>query len=189
MLRWLVGAFVVTAGIGATIDAAPALATSYTYQAFAGTGTIGAPQAGAATSSPLGQPFGLAVAPNGSVYVSDVTNGDIEQVSPTGTLSIFASGLNSPHEIAVDSSGDVFVVTTGNCEVIKIVPGGGTSVVAGTGTCGLPTLGAAATSSKLDGPWGVAVDFAGDLYISDTAAQCVEEVTASTGLLSAFVGH
>ena len=60
------------------------------------------------------------------------------------------------------------------------------SIFAGTGTAGAPTAGIA-TSSKLNGPNGVAVDSSGNVYIADTAGNVVEKVTPD-GTLSVFAG-
>jgi len=51
-----------------------------TLSIFAGTGTIGTPTAGPATSSNLSSPRGVAVDSSGNVYIADYGNNRIEKV-------------------------------------------------------------------------------------------------------------
>ena len=58
------------------------------------------------------------------------------------------------------------------------------STFAGNGTAGFGGDGGAATSAQLNGPQGLAVDSAGNLYIADTQNQRVRKVSGgniSTG--------
>lgn len=59
---------------------------------------------------------------------------------------------------------------------------------AGTGTYGTNTNDVPATSSDLANPFGVAVDTAGNIYIADTFNQVIEEVSATTGLVTTIAG-
>ncbi len=171
----------------------------------AGTGTAGLPVAGPATSSPLENPNTVAVDSSGNLYIGD-DSFHIEKVTPSGTLSIFAGNgtaetsagvtpgpaLNSPfyytYGLAVDSSGNLYASDYYFNKVLKITPAGILSVVAGlnNGTAGAPTPGPA-TSSHLNGPWGVSVDGSGNLYIGDYLNNLVEKVTPG-GTLSVFAG-
>jgi hypothetical protein len=174
---------------------------SGTLSIIAGTGTQGPPAAGPATSSPLGDPDGLAVDAAGNVYIADQTSAEVLKVTPAGALSIIAgtgtqgmptpgpatsSDLETPSGLAVDPASDVYVADDGAAEIEKITPSGMLSIVAGTGTSGTPAAGPA-TSSPLGDPDGVAVDSAGNLFISD-ALDYVEEVTPA-GNLSIFAGN
>lgn len=168
---------------------------------FAGTGTPGAAVPGAAASSPVGQPYGVARDAGGDVYISDRTHNEVYKVDPTGTLSVFAgtgasgppavgpataSDLASPAGLAVDANGDLYIADSGNDVVEKVTPAGALSIVAGSGTQGAPTAGSA-LGSDLDDPLGVAVDGAGDVFIADSGNYDVEEVTAG-GQLSVLAG-
>ena len=88
----------------------------------AGNGAVGAPTPGAATSSALDHPDGVAVDGSGNVYIADTNNNEVEKVTPGGTLSIIAgdgtgglptpgpatsSKLSFPGGVAVDGSGNV----------------------------------------------------------------------------------
>ena len=127
---------------------------------------------------------------SGDVYIADAGAGDVLQVTPAGTTSVVASGLNAPTGVAIDpANGDVYIADTGNHEVDRL-HSGSLTVVAGTGTAGAPTPGPA-TASALGGPSGLAVDSAGDLFIADGAGAggnpYVEQVTPG-GTLSILAG-
>ena len=110
--------------IAATLDNAILKVTpSGTLSIVAGNGTRGAPKKGAATSSPLNLPFGVAVDATGAVYASDSGDGYITKIA-AGAISIIGgngtladptpglatqSGFNDPSGLAVDSHGNVFV--------------------------------------------------------------------------------
>lgn len=83
--------------------------------------------------------------------------------------------------------GGQFYVSDFNENVVeRVTAGGQTTIVAGTGTAGPPTPGAA-TRSALNYPVGVAVSNTGDLYIADFVNRVVEEVTPA-GRLSIVAG-
>lgn len=77
-------------------------------------------------------------------------------------------------------------LVTGGTASAAAATGSRLSVVAGTGTAGTPTPGRAA-HSKLDQPFGLALDASGDLYIADARNHEVEKVTPA-GKLSVFAG-
>jgi hypothetical protein len=62
------------------------------------------------------------------------------------------------------------------------------STVAGNGTAGYSGDGGSATSAQLDGPSGLAVDLSGDLFIADTANNCIREVVQATGNIITVAG-
>ncbi len=152
-----------------------------------------------ATSGSICDPTGVAVDANGYLYVSDWADNVVDQVTPGGTMSVFAgvpgavglptpgpatsSELLHPYGVAVDGSGDVYIADSGHDAIEKVTPGGILSIVAGVpGQPGTPTPGPA-TASHLDGPLGIALDDAGNLYIADTNNGLIEKVSPS-GILS-----
>jgi hypothetical protein len=179
-----------------------------TLSIVAGNGISGPPTAGPAIQSELGEPTDVALDPNGDLYITDLEQDVVEEVTPSGQLSIIAgqvgqAGTPTPGPataswldfsgdfcggIAVDRSGDVFVADCGNDVVEEITPSGQLSIVAGqVGQAGPPTPGPA-TSSDLDDPAGVAVDGAGNLYIADNDNDVIEKV-APSGQLSIIAGQ
>lgn len=200
-----------TAGGSTTPTATPTTATPTTappaptptpgtLSVVAGDGSSGTPTAGPATLTDLGRPTDVAVDTSGNLFISDISENVVEEVTPAGQLSIIAgilgeSGLPTPGPatsseldlsgecggIAVDSQDDVYVADCGNDDVAEVTPAGQLSVVAGvTGQSGPPTAGPA-SQSDLDDPSGVAVD-AGNLYIADSGNNVVEKVTPANQL-------
>lgn len=181
-----------------------------TLSIFAGTGTIGPPIPGPATSSSLDFPSGLAVDTQGALSIADEGNNVVEKVTPAGALSVVAgtgtygtptpgpatgSKLAHPTSVAVDTSGNLSIADPSNNVVERVTPAGTLSIAAGiVGTSGTPTAGPA-TSSHLYNPAGVAVDRSGDLYIvafgyvglSAMVNSAVEKVTPA-GTLSVVAG-
>ena len=144
-----------------------------------------------ATSAPIGIPWGIAVGPDGSVYISQtdscivrkVTDGIISTFAGTGLTAsgcgAFAGDggpatsatLSEPRGLAVDSSGNVYIDDDRHCRVRKVTAGIITTV-AGTGDCYFTPDGPAATT-RLDPFGGLAVDSAGDLIMAN-AESCLE---------------
>lgn len=167
----------------------------------AGTGTAGTPTAGPATASALGGPSGLAVDGAGNLYIADGDGASgnplVEKVTPGGALSILAgsgtrgtpvngtathSPLRTPTGVAVDASGNVFVADPGAHVVLKVTPANALTVFAGrAGLAGQPTQ-TTATATRLNGPTGVAIDAAGNLYVADTANNRVVQVNPADRL-------
>jgi DNA-binding beta-propeller fold protein YncE len=74
-----------------------------------------------------------------------------------------------PSGIAVDTAGNLFIVDAGNCRIRKVTPGGVISTVAGNGNPGFSGDGGPATCAQINDLHGVAVDRAGNLFITDGA--------------------
>lgn len=95
--------------------------------------------------------------------------------------------LNQPVTAAFDGSGNMFIADTGNNRIRKVTSSGTISTVAGNGVPGFSGDGGAATSAALNGPRGIAVDSAGNLYIADTGNSRVRKVNTS-GVISTVAG-
>ncbi len=161
----------------------------------------------AATSAKLYSPKGTAVDSSGNLYIADAANyrvrevtastGIITTVAGTGTAGYSGDGgqatsamLNAPANITLDSSGNLYIADTSNNRIRKVtVSTGIIFTVAGNGTAGYSGDGGAATSAELSGPYGMAVDSFGNLYIADTSNNRIRKVTVSTGIISTVAGN
>ena len=93
--------------------------------------------------------------------------------------------LNDPQGVALDGAGDLFIADTFNNAIREVTPAGVISTVVNSASAngGIPTAGgetsnAAPTASRLNTPYGVAVDQStGNLYIADTKNSKIAEVT------------
>jgi uncharacterized protein (TIGR03437 family) len=158
---------------------------------------------GPATAAQMSQPTAVAVDGSGNVYVADTTNSVVRVIAPAGVITTLAgtgiagfsgdSGqaigaqLNRPSGVAVDSAGNVYIADTLNSRIRKILPSGVITTVAGGGSAageGVP-----ATNAVLSLPQGVAVDPAGNLFISDTGTARIREVSAADGTISTVAGN
>jgi hypothetical protein len=120
----------------------------------------------------------------------------ISTVAGTGVFGSTGSGgaaisqqLENPQGVATDSSGNFYIADFNNQVVWKVSSSGSISIVAGTlGVGGILQNGIPATSAALSGPSHVALDSAGNLYISDTYHNEIRVVSATTGIITAFAG-
>jgi sugar lactone lactonase YvrE len=96
-----------------------------------------------------------------------------------------AAQLNDPQGIAIDGAGDLFIADTFNNAIREVTPAGTITTVVnaapatgGTPPAGSESSGKAPTASKLNTPYGIAIDpSTDDLYIADTDNSKIAEVT------------
>jgi trimeric autotransporter adhesin len=100
-----------------------------------------------------------------------------------------AAELNTPFGVTVDANENIYIADMNNNVIRKVSPAGIITTVAGTGTAGYSGDGAAATTAKLSGPHGVAVDATGNIYIVDTNNSRIREVVIATGIITTIVGN
>lgn len=76
-----------------------------------------------------GELLGVAVAPDGIAYVSDVKHGEILRVEPTGSASVIVTGLRRPSGLAL-AGADLLIAEEGAGRVLRVTRAGAQSVVA-----------------------------------------------------------
>jgi hypothetical protein len=172
---------------------------------FAGNGRYGySGDSGPAASAQLCAPMGVAVDTAGNVYIADNNCSVIRKVSD-GIITTFAgngtrgysldsgpatsTALNSPVAVAVDASGNVYIADAGiDNNAIREVSNGWMTTFAGNGTNGYWGDGGPATSAGLFAPTGVAVDPAGNVYISEGGPiNVIRKV--SNGVIATIAGN
>lgn len=95
--------------------------------------------------------------------------------------------LYSPHDVVADGSGNFYVSEWNGHRVKKITPDGKYTIYAGTSAPGFSGDGGPADQAQLSGPTGLAMDLAGNLYLSDTKNHRVRKVTPE-GTISTYAG-
>jgi len=147
---------------------------------------------GAATSAAIQDPIALALDGSGNLFVAE-QNGRIRRVDAkteiittvAGNGDLGYSGDNglatdaeiSTPSIALDQAGNLYI--TSQPGAVRMVSAGSNVItpVAGTGFPGYSGDGGAATVAELNGPAGVVVDGAGNLYIADANNYRIRKVT------------
>lgn len=146
---------------------------------------------------------GLAIGPDGAIYVSDDeahrvrvihSGGRIETLAGTGVQDYSGDGgpaaaaaLNRPAGLAIDRTGNLFIADGLNHAVRKVAPDGTIETVAGTGQAGFGGDGGPATAARLSFPEGVALDAVGTLYITDRNNYRIRRVTPD-GIIDTVAG-
>jgi hypothetical protein len=89
-----------------------------------------------------------------------------------------AARFNGPDSVAVDGAGNLFVADGGNNTIRKITPTGVVSTLAGTpGMSG--SADGTGSAARFNGPQGVAVDGAGNVFVADGDNGAIRKVTSS----------
>src|SRR6266566_96726 len=181
--------------------AAAAGEITYTVQTVAGSSLVG--DGGSALNAQLSDAQCLAIDRLGNVYIADPSNHRVRRVNSAGTMQTVAgtgypgfSGdggpaaqarLNAPYGMAADGAGNLYIADLGNNRVRKVGPDGGISTVAGSGQAASGGDGGKALAAQLNGPRNLAMDGAGNLYISEFQGHRVRLVTPD-GLIQTVAG-
>jgi len=159
---------------------------------------------GPSSDAQLCAPFGVAVAPDGSIYIADSYNQRIRRIAADGTIQTVAghgpaSGFSGdggaaskaelafPEGLAFAPDGTLYFADQLNQRIRRITPSGQIDTIAGTGEAGFNGDGLAAKDSKLNYPCSVAVASDGSLYIGDTLNSRIRRLAAD-GTLTTVAG-
>jgi sugar lactone lactonase YvrE len=138
-------------------------------------------------------PTGIAVDASGTLYVADTGNHTIRRITATGVVTTLAgqagtSGSSdgtgsaarfaSPWGIAIGDSATIFVTDLGNHTVRAVSQAGVVTTFAGTaGQVG--SANGVGPAARFYSPAGLAIDAAGNLFVSEALAHTIRKITPS----------
>ena len=159
---------------------------------------------GLARDAGAGEPYGLTIGPDGSLYFCDIAFHVIRRVDKEGRISTVAGSgkkgyagdggiatkalLAEPYEIKFDTDGSMYFVEMVNNLVRKVDRAGTISTVAGTGQSGFSGDGGPARAATFNKPHSIALDGKGSLFICDIGNQRVRRVELEAGVVTTFTG-
>ncbi len=144
---------------------------------------------GVGPSARFGSPYAIVKDSVGNFYVSDTQSNAIRRVSPTGVVSTVALLGSSPKGMAMDDADNLYVADSANARVLKITPRGDVSTYAG-GAGNPGYVDGAASLARFSSPQGVAVDHAGNVYVSESQGffEGIRKI-APSGVVSTLAGY
>lgn len=130
--------------------------------------------AGEAPGGTFNEPWGIAIGPDGSLYVTDTWNHRVQKFDQNGNFLLewgyfgtaeTPDGFWGPRGIVVNSDGQVFVTDTGNKRIVVFDANG--QYITQFGEAGFDI-------GQLDEPVGIAIGQNGEVYVADTWNQRVQ---------------
>jgi hypothetical protein len=156
---------------------------------------------GTGTSAQFWNPWGVSTDGTGNVFVADSWSQTIRRITPAGAVTTLAGTAGSygsvdgtagaarfayPLGVAVDGTGTAHVVDYGNSTIRNITPAGVVTTLAGTASSVGSADGTGAAAS-FNGPFGLAVDGSGSIYVADTRNETIRKVTPA-GVVTTLAG-
>ncbi len=181
-----------------------------TIESIAGTGEPGfSGDNGPAIRAQLNHPYGIRVAPDGTLYISDQRNHRIRRIFADGTIKTIAgngvpafagdggpataASLWFPDDVAVTKDGSIFIADSNNQRIRQVDCAGLISTVAGTGKIryngegDFSGDGGKATEASLFVPASLAVSADGSIVFGDLRNHAVRRVDPA-GIVSTMIG-
>lgn len=148
---------------------------------------------GTGAAARFNDPAGVSATADGTLSVADTGNGTVRRITTGGVVSTLAGSptargnadgtggaatFSSPIGVAQDAAGTHYVADAMNHTIRRVTASGAVTTLAGSaGVSGSADgLGSAA---RFNHPTGVAVDSAGNVYVTDTNNNTVRKITSS----------
>ena len=169
-----------------------------TVTTIAGTGAIGSLD-GPALTATFRYPDGAVVDSQGNIFISDQSNHKIRKIDVNGIVFTFAgsgafgfldgTGTTAkfyyPAGMAIDATDNLYVADYSNHRIRKITPNGVVTTYAGLSTAGATD--GNTSVARFNGPTGVGVDAAGNVFVADYNNHKIRKVT-TLGEVSTIAG-
>lgn len=141
---------------------------------------------GISSAAQFNGPVGVAVSPDGTIFVADTYNDRIRAIDTQGRVSTLAGGdapgykdaatgadarFDTPCGIAVDRDGSLIVADTGNHRLRRVRLDGTVTTIAGTGAQGV--LDGRLEEASFNEPTGISVDTDGTIYVADAGGSAI----------------
>lgn len=155
-----------------------------------------------AGNSSWGLVYNVSLDAAGNLYVADGGRHQVYKIDSFGATTVIAgtgragfSGdgalataalLNTPQGTAVAPDGTIYVADNANDRIRKIAPNGIVTTIAGS-VGGFMGDGGPASSARLNGPVSLALDTAGNLYVTDVLNFRIRKI-APNGIISTIAG-
>ncbi len=193
-------------GVSVTILLSQVATAESMIRTVVGTGVPTANPISQPLKTNVGNPFGVEVGPDNSLYVTEVSNHRIwklgadrrklQLVAGTGAAGYRGDGgraglaeLREPYEIRFDQAGNLFFVEMKNHVVRRIdAKTGVITTVAGCGHEGFSGDGGPATEARLSRPHSLAIDSLGNIYIADIGNHRIRKVNRESGKIHTLAG-
>src|SRR5664280_2588201 len=197
------GTVISSSTITVATTAAIVITTPLTVSTLAGQALTYGSADGTGSGARFFYPSGTATDNAGNFYVADTDNHTIRKVvAATGAVTTLAglagvSGsadgtgsdarFQNPSGVAVDGAGNVYVADTLNHTRGRDLAEGVVSTLAGTPGSSGSTDGTG-SAAQFQGPQGLTIDSAGNLYVADTNNHTIRKVVPATGEVTTIAG-
>jgi len=138
----------------------------------------------------MDRPYGITLAPDGSVYIADTFNSKVRKVRPDGMAENIAptDSFSRPQDVALDTLGNLYIADSNNYRIVRVAPNGSVEDFAGTGLQGFSGDGGPAIDAQFDKPVGLAIGPDGSLYVSDVNNNRIRRITPD-GIIRTIAGN
>ena len=178
-----------------------------TIRTVAGNGDFGfSGDGGPAVAATFNNPRGLAVSPDGTLYIADTGNHRVRRVDGvTGVITTVAGSgvpgfagdggpatqaqVNAPQALALDRTGGLYLIDGGNHRIRRVdLATGFIRTVGGSGQPGFSGDGGPATQAQVANPQALAVDAQGNLLVADTFNDRARRIEVGSGTVTTIGG-
>ncbi len=156
---------------------------------------------GTGSAARFSQPWGVAIGPDGDLYVAEYANSLIRRVTPAGVVTTYAGStagfaegaatsaqFNRPDGVAVAANGDVLVADSSNQRIRRILrSGNGAGLVetlAGSGA--FSSVDGTGTAASIAGPSGMVVR--GNTLTAYDSAGVLRQIDLTTRVVTTLTG-